>query len=86
LRGAAASRFGFVASLFGGQVMELRTPPVLTWDPKRGYRCSACHWKIEGHIQQQIPSECDPLSQMVREKFTAHIREKHPDNSSAAQE
>ena len=51
--------------------------PILSWNPKLGYTCSACDWGIRAHVGPNIPPD-DEITQFVRKKFVEHVREKHP--------
>jgi len=51
--------------------------PELVWNPRRGYSCSDCDWKLKVHIQPELPPEGDMVLQMVREQFERHAQETH---------
>jgi len=57
--------------------MRSESYPELVWDPRLGYRCSACEWHLALHIQSNLPEE-DEIAQRVRKKFANHVSEKHP--------
>jgi hypothetical protein len=52
--------------------------PILTWNPVKGYSCSACDWMRRVHIGPQLPPDDDNTA-IVRRAFAKHLRECHRD-------
>ena len=73
-RRAAATPFRFPQK---STVNVEKSYAILVWNPRAGYKCSACSWTKRAHVQDRLPGD-DELHREVRKEFADHVRESHP--------
>jgi hypothetical protein len=56
--------------------------PILSWNPRSGYHCTACEWTIPVHIGSELPEEDDQILEAVRSEFAEHVRHHHSETQT----